>query len=176
MCFQACKIAECCGLHKSSGTFQRQQPHKGCLGFNKGPLRVTTSSQSQLEVHLFPSVSFSIWYFLYSVVQGSNSGQLLLWMVRIKQELLLCVGRLSAHLTFKAPSVLMGDSGLWMPISYGNPPLWRWCGHPLWCILWKPTACRFWIFMLKYHPQNWTMELPTPVCISAFLSTCLFLL
>lgn len=63
MCCQVCKKPECCGLHKSSGTFQRQQPHKGCLGFNKGSRRVTTASQSLLEV-LFPGVGLSVcWLF-----------------------------------------------------------------------------------------------------------------
>lgn len=81
----------------------------GCSGFNKGPLRITTSSQSQLEGHLFPSVTQSVWYSQCSVVQGLNISQFL-WLVRIKQELLLCIGRFSAHLSFKDPSVLMEDT------------------------------------------------------------------
>lgn len=58
VCCQVCKIPEC--LDKSSGTFQRQRPHKRCLGLNKGPLRVTTGSQSLLEVLLFPGPLASV--------------------------------------------------------------------------------------------------------------------
>lgn len=106
VCCQVRKIPECCGLHKSSGTFQRQQPHKGCLGFNKGPLRVTTGSQSLLEVRLFPGVSLSVcWYFLCSVVQGSNSGQ-----NQTGQTGLCWWAFCTPH--FKAPSFLRRDGAV----------------------------------------------------------------
>lgn len=44
------------------------------------------------------------------MLSGSNSGQFMLkWMVRIIQEAVVCVGGLSVHLNFKAPSFLRGD-------------------------------------------------------------------
>ena len=88
------------------------RPHKGCLGFNKGPGGITTGSQSLLEVCLFPSCwcLSDFWDCLWGEIFE-------LWPIYAQLDGEDQTGstgscRLSVHLNFKAPSFSRGDGAV----------------------------------------------------------------